>query len=211
MTPVIGSAYLVKTLLVSQPTTFVRPPCIMASMPDFSSLADRLKKVNTQTASEPTVDPQSIMQMTKAELQQKKITFGKTYLGKSFQEMLNNPGYLTWFSGRYHASQKPDHMMFLRFIQLHVEEQEQKQPENTVDKTSTKAKGVQPKAKVAPKGLLPTSAEVEIEDSDEDWEPEAAVGVTQMELMGMQNRMSEMEAVMQQILHHLSAAQSPNP
>lgn len=97
----------------------------------------------------------------------------------------------------------PEHLMFLRFIQLHVEAMEEQETPETNNKTNTKMKA---KAKpVAAPATVPV--DMGIEESDEEWQTEVPVGVTQMELMNMQNRMAEMETVMQQVLHHLTNAQ----
>lgn len=184
----------------------------MAETPDFSKLADRLKKVSKQSTSGPcsSTTRQNIMKMTMSELQNQTATFGQTHVGKTYQEMLSVPSYLSWFSARYHASQKTDHLMFLRFIQLHAEELEaQENPEKGHVK-SDKVANTRPKPKAAPPASQPP-IDAEIEDSEDEWAAPSSVGVSQVELMGTHNRMSEMEAVMQQILHHLNANRPAGP
>ena len=77
-----------------------------------------------ETASQETIN--EIMNMTLDELKGCKVDFGKAHLGEQYQEMVSETRYLTWFVEKFRHCQKPSHMKFLRLIQLHVDQAEQR-------------------------------------------------------------------------------------
>ena len=112
----------------------------------FDQLADRLKVLSAQE--DEAQDLNTILKMTFDELKEEKIEFGKAHKGRRFVEMLGETRYLTWFSSSYKNSQKPSHVKFLRFLQLHVENVEKAIKENKQ----------KPLAKSLAKGKVPNSS-----------------------------------------------------
>ena len=184
----------------------------MADSSQFDQLANRLRRLSLDGPANQDAIGQ-IMEMNLEELQECRIDFGKAHLNKQFKEMTGELKYLTWFAETYGSSQKISHVKFLRFIELHLNK-----IENQMNHASSKAKA-KPKAKAMGTNVPraqdrpeiphdpwhPSSDEEELESVP--WEP-----VTHGEEMNqMNNRMSEMESALQQILNHLnSSAQRPD-
>ena len=55
-----------------------------------------------------------IMDMTLEDPRLEKVTFGKAHVGKTFQEMVTETKYLTWFTETFRHSRKPEHVKLLR-------------------------------------------------------------------------------------------------
>lgn len=184
-----------------------------SKIPDFSQLASRLRMIHDPKENV-TVDTDHIMKMSLSELSDCVVTFGKTHVGKTYQELTKLPQYLTWFAATYKDSKKSEHIKLLRFIQLHVEDMEADQKKKgypKATKTPTKSTKGQPspKPKTAP-------SKVEAPESDFSEEPWDEVNYEMpptmpQDMMALQNRMAEVEVATQQILLHLSqqAGQAP--
>lgn len=173
---------------------------------DFADLANRLKQ--TLKEENQKESKEAIFKMTYHELSQCVITFGDVHVGKKYKEMPQDVRYVTWFAGRYKDSQKPEHVKFLRFLELHVKHlEENKSPTN---KDSIKEKPV-PKAKNAPST---ETVPIESDDESEKWSHcgnPPPMTPDQTEFMALQNRLAQMETVMQQVLMHLSQSQGNPP
>lgn len=166
-----------------------------ANQPDFDQLAQRLKALNIKEEKDQEAALSQIMQMDLTSLSQETIAFGKAHLGKKFESMKGETKYLTWFAENYKNSKKPHHVKFLRFIQLHVEQQEDRV------RTTPQAKAKAGSSRPEPRPEM-HNVDADSISSEEVWEHTPAV--TSVELMTMQNRMAEMEVVMQQALAHLT-------
>ena len=155
-----------------------------------SQLADRLRRLTMSEETQETVE--QILTMKFADLKDCTIQFGKTHVGRTYESMMTETKYMMWFAETYKHSKKPQHVKFLRFIQLMVEDMEKKHVENKA------------KSKAAPKPRA-SNVPIDLEESDSaeevGWDQVPAENP--IELMAMQNRMAEMEVVMQQILAHL--------
>lgn len=169
----------------------------------FDQLADRLKILSAQEEEAQHLD--TILKMTFDELKEEKIEFGKAHKGRRFVEMLDETRYLTWFSSSYKSSQKPSHVKFLRFLQLHVENVEKAIKENKP----------KPLAKSLAKGKAqaPIQKEIEAPSQSEDEEFETWEAVHQgdrpnLEVLQLQDRMQQMESLLHQVVEHLSQGQS---
>lgn len=176
------------------------------STPDFTDLANRLRSLSIKEPKRET-DINAIMTMSFDELKGTPVSFGQAHLGKTFEEMLQHPQYLTWFAGTYKDSRKAAHVKMLRFIQLHVEqmENEPKDPKSTKSSKSHGRVEPRPKAKIPEK-------ETDFESDEEQWDRVVAEpAVTASDMMAVQNRMAQIEVVMQQVLQHLSPAANPSP
>ena len=160
---------------------------------DFDQLADRLRRLTVTEDGEDVL--QQIAMMDLKDLREETIKFGKAHVGKSFASMATETKYMAWFAENYKASRKPEHVKFLRFIQLHVEDLEKTHQEG---RASTR-----PKAKASPK---PRASSRPIDLESENSEPEDWDQVQEehaQELLQMQRRMTDMENVMHQVLAHL--------
>ena len=123
-----------------------------SSKVSFDQLSDRLKALTTQEDEAQNID--DIMKLTYEELKEEKISFGTAHRGRRFEEMLPETRYMTWFSQTYKSSQKPSHVKFLRFLQLHVENLEKKNLKMNKPKSLAKAMAKE-------KALPPTKEEIE--------------------------------------------------
>ena len=158
--------------------------------PQFDQLADRLRRLSVSEKDSESL--QQIMSMTLAELEHETIKFGKAHCGKTYASMVNETRYMTWFAETYKDSRRAEHVKFLRFIQLHVENLEK----NIQEISAT----TRPKARACPKAHASTMP-IDLESEPEEWDqvPEENT----LELLHMQQRMIEIENVMQQVLAHL--------
>eukprot|EP00435_Cladocopium_sp_Y103_P021510 s2448_g5.t1 len=151
----------------------------------FNQLADRLRRLSVSDETQESLE--QIMKMPLAELKDCTIQFGKTYLGRTYESMKSETKYMMWFAESYKHSQKPQHVKFLRFIQLHVESLEKKHGEIK--------EAIQAKSKAAPKtkaSNIPIDLESDsAEEAVGDWDQ--IPDENPIELMAMQNRMAEME------------------
>jgi len=185
---------------------------VMSTGGQFDQLADRLRRLqlDNQASSEAV---EQVMEMSLEELRECRIEFGKAHMNKLFKEMVNEDRYLTWFAENYRHSQKICHMKFLRFIELHLDDVEN-QKNQTRPKSHAKAKA-KPKASnhatphardhpELPHDPWHPSSDEEIESMP--WEPV----VHAEEINHMNERMTEMESVLQQILSHLNPNAQPH-
>lgn len=167
----------------------------------FDDLADRLRRLSvSEKHSEAEIN--MVMNMTLEELQQEKITFGKAHVGKTFAEMALETRYLTWFTETFRHSRRIEHVKLLRFVQLHLEQIEtaQRAPYPTT---------VRPKAKAKMPPTAPSQPiDLELEEEGDSWDPIHEEG--EMVNLRLQDRMNQMEVVMQEVLGHLRRTAGEN-
>lgn len=207
---------LLEQILSSEISPVFHPSCSTVHLnrsmaqPDFANLAARLQQSMTSRTQE--ISKEEVYQMSYEELGQCIIKFGEAHVGKRYEELIPETRYVTWFASRYKDSPKIEHVKFLRFLQLHVEKLEKTDAENPKKSQTKNKETYQPKAKVAPKTSIPHT---EIEDDDEDtWsrcESPKMSSPDQTEFMALQNRLAQMETMMQQVLMHLSQSQGVPP
>ena len=155
----------------------------------MSTLAERLSKVQVKVET-PLTD---ISHYDLPQLEAMKIKFGNTHVGKTFAHMWNHEQqWVTWFVKHYPNSEKEDHRLVLRFVELKVEEAERwnhrvpvtaslKDQSNTeVNKTKGYAK-----AKIKAKSQIqkPTRADMDAATREEleQWEAMEALGIEEEE------------------------------
>lgn len=160
----------------------------------FDDLADRLRRLSvSEKNSEAEIN--MVMSMTLEELQQEKITFGKAHVGKTFAEMAMETKYLTWFTETFRHSRKIEHVKLLRFVQLHLEQIETTPP-------APSSTSVRPKAKAKmPPTVQAQPIDLELEEEADSWDPIHDEG--ELVNLRLQDRMNQMEVVMQEVLGHL--------
>jgi hypothetical protein len=169
----------------------------------FDDLADRLRRLSVSekcTEGEIAI----IMDMTLEDPRLEKVTFGKAHVGKTFQEMVTETKYLTWFTETFRHSRKPEHVKLLRFVQLHLEQLERNPVNPNRNVTMPKAK-----AKMPPHAP-PMTIDLELEEDETSWDQVHEDG--ELMQLHLQDRMNQMEMVMQEVLGHLrrTATEEPN-
>ena len=165
---------------------------------NFDQLANRLRRLTITEDGEDLI--QQVMTMDLTELREETIKFGKAHVGKTFASMAKETKYMAWFAENYKASRKPEHVKFLRFIQLHVDD---------LEKTNQEIRATtMPKTKAAPKPRASSRPiDLETESSGpEEWDQIQEANA--QEIVQMQRCMSDMEDVMQQVLAHLKGNSS---
>jgi len=192
----------------------------------LDQLADRFKKLTVQNQTDDDEQEfEKVQHMTLEELSKEKIDFGKTHVGKLFPTMMGDTRYVTWFVNSYKDSRRPNHAKFIRYIQLYVADLE-KNPRQTKPKAATKAKaksGPTPNQGYYAKKATETTMPPEISSEEEEFDPMDPLPSgsweevdafqnyhTNMEVQNMQERLSRMEDVMQQVLQHLNPQATPN-
>ena len=143
------------------------------------------------------------------------ITFGTKAKGKRFEELLEtNPSYVKWCCEHLSDSTKLDHRIFLRYVERVINQAEEiaaieKALEEPTDGLRHPSGGrtimrAGSKAKAVPRPKATAS------DEDDRWdmisEPSAAI---QTEVNALNQRMTHMETMLQQLVHHLSTQSSP--
>eukprot|EP00435_Cladocopium_sp_Y103_P058627 s1739_g20.t1 len=164
----------------------------------------------------PPVEQESIEHLTIADLKDEPMTFGRTHLGKSFEEMwCNHPDWIRWFAAHYHTSGKIEHRKMVHYIYLKIEE-----AEGTTGQTQMPV----PKAKGAPKSLAarPKSGAAASASTTRSWEVDTETEMFEMmseapwiaqdtetkeEIRSIQDRMSNLESTLHQMMAMIS--QSP--
>lgn len=197
--------------------TFPRVTTSSASRPPIMSLslAQRFEKVRkSQDQAEKQVD---LEQVSFEDLQNRTIQFGKTKMGQPYHQVMHeDPGYVTWFVKSYGDSQKPSHREFLVYIERYTEIMEAKGGLETTaayPKPETKAKKTQGELPGAPTGSMTPKPHkgshqmIEEDEEDSDWDAVTSVLDIKAENASIQNRLSQMETVMQHMMQALSQIQ----
>ena len=153
--------------------------------------------------------PTDIPQVPLEELRNEKMSFGKTHLGKTYEEIWTGyPEWIRWFYQHYRQSNKAAHRRVIMYIEKKVEEMEslEAQPSQTP---------VMPKSHAAPK-VMPLQAKAKAGPApstgshplvmDEPAIPWPA-SEDRMMVQGLQQRVLNMENVLQQILQHIAPPQ----
>lgn len=141
---------------------------------------------------------EEIQAMKYEDLQNYAMDFGTSKLGQPFCEVIKDQRYVSWFVKTYATSQKPTHARLLQFVKLHVERLE------SVSTTRPKSKALPRHVPTTKPTESPSSSDVEPEEFG-NWEQ---VRPQDQEVAALQERMNNMEGMMQQILSHLT--QNPN-
>lgn len=182
------------------------------------SLASRFQKVRAdQKAEEEILD---LSRVTYDELQNRVVRFGKAKIGQPFHQVVHeDPGWVQWFVGHYASSTKPSHMEFIKFTEMYVEKMEANQGTPPVQ-TKKDNKKAEPKSKsktAKPQGSTSIVTPPMTDDSEDEWDPVMSSVNAQIENHALQNRMNQMEGVLQQVVMSLQqiqlqiGGQSPPP
>ena len=173
------------------------------------SLADRLKKVQqSQQQSEKKV---ALEKMSFDELQNRTIQFGQKKVGQPYHQVMHeDPGYVTWFVQTYKDSQKDSHLEFLAYVEQYTERMEAKIGRENgnpypIPPKNKKTQGKVPEEASAsnPKVNPGTEMSKMHEDEDSDWDAVTSVMDIRAENVVIQERLSQMENVMQHMMQTL--------
>ena len=167
-------------------------------------MSDWAKRLQNLQSSLPQPETESVDHWTLEALKDEKMKFGKAHAGKSFQEVWETAQpWIKWFLSQYQQSGVVEHKKMIRFIKLKIEEAEG-------NPSSSQQMPMQPKMKAAPKSLgaasksrpapHPEMSHVDLtaEDPWTDYE------MGNVEMTGLQLRMTNLENAVHQILEHLT-------
>eukprot|EP00435_Cladocopium_sp_Y103_P025620 s2627_g6.t1 len=159
-------------------------------------------------------EQESIEHLTIEDLKGEAMTFGRTHLGKTFEEMwVNHPDWIKWFAAHYYSSGKIEHRRMIHFIYLKIEESESAEGSTQMPIAKAKAKSAPKSLAARPKSTASTSTlrtwdvdpETDVIDMmGEPWIPNPD---RHEEIQSLQARMLSLESNMQQMMSML--AQSP--
>jgi len=185
-------------------------------------LAQRLAKVQTKGNQEVA----DLSHLTIDDLQDRVVDFGTKHKGHSFQHIwLEDQEWVKFMCSHYHKSQKSSHRLFLRYVELMVEQLENNGQvvEVTIPTSSTQLPNdvtlgypqvkAFAKAKMKPMNSQKTSGRVRSTEvvenpleEEEDWsEAEMIESFNQAaDIQTLQARMLNMENALQQIIQHIT-------
>ena len=190
-------SFTIRSRVVNQspPTLGQAKICASSMASEMKDLSQRFKSLSIATQA--TAAAACADQMDYQELGQCRIAFRDAHLGKTYQEVVQKETkYVAWFAQTYHASQKPSHIQFLRYIQLHCDELEQKLPHR--EKSAPMIHGAKNKARAAPRS--PTSMSRRGLAEEEPIETDVSASESAMWNLVQENEFS------QQRIHHLEHA-----
>lgn len=186
----------------------------------MTSLSDRLKQIQVpgETAKH------DFSHLSLSQLEETKIDFGQTHVGKKYAEMWkNHQDWILWFTGRYEKSGKENHQKFLYYTQLMVERAELEGSKVTVNKgPSSTNTTMTAKAKPMPKKMMmpphtetgsvwdTTEEDFEIFTDDLDLGMNAGLpAVQQTDVSHLEHRVLSVETTLSQIVALLENLQTP--
>lgn len=198
------------------------------------TLAQRLAKIQVQAKPElPNID-----HYTLEELKVMKIDFGKAHLGRSYQHMWEvEQEWILWFIQHYPAPTKLSHRLVHKFVEKQIELAENwnhrvpvfpttkdMQSANVTEEQPTpknlaKAKGMPSRVKMNSPGSSVPPIDMEEDEFDmlQEWQLQQhldgqTVTTLQADVMSLQDRMGNLESLLQQVLGHLQpkAAETPS-
>eukprot|EP00435_Cladocopium_sp_Y103_P017750 s3593_g4.t1 len=173
---------------------------------------DKFSDENHQAAANQVREsPEEIPQVSLAELKEEKLTFGKTHVGRTYEEIWSGyPEWIRWFYQHYKQSNKAAHRRVILYIEKKVEElenldaQPSQGPVLPKSHAAPKMMPMQPKAKAMP--VMNTAAEsMAMGDPEIPW----PASEDRMMVHGLSQRVLNMENALQQILHHIAPPHVP--
>lgn len=186
----------------------------------MSTLANRLQKLQ-QAAPEPVFD---FSHLAMEKLENHKIKFGKTHVGKTYRHMWENEQrWILWFSQHYSRSSKWDHREFLHYVEMKVERCElagtkvsvqsaSEQEKAAIQISPAQQRGAMPKAKA----MLPQQQAVPTTVWDLEEDPELFEILPEPESPGpidpalmanpiypLEDRMLQMESALNRVINYI--------
>ena len=167
----------------------------------MSDWAQRLQRLQ---AAMPQPEVESIDHLSLSTLKDETVKFGKAHMGKTYQELWEtSQPWIKWFLLHYQSSMNLEHRKVIRFIKLKIEETESQGSGN-------QQLPVNPRAKAAPKSLIAATksrpaphpeVSAETDMPEEPW-IDHEMGTVGMQ--DLQDRMTNLENALHQILVHLT-------
>jgi hypothetical protein len=158
---------------------------------------------------------EAFQQLSLAEMAETRVTFGRSHVGKTYEEMWNHEkGWIKWFCKTYQDSSKEEHRKLLIYVDRKVERIEMEHELPPLANPTVQQGIVQPRSKTMPNAKATAVHSVEhptLEDtnvSEENWEPwdvmmpmHGAEVVTHQETIGaLQDRVLNIENALTEIL-----------
>ena len=174
-------------------------------------MADWIQRLNRVQSKQMPIMGESVEHLSLEELKTSVMTFGKAHLGKEFETIWSeDPSWVKWFLNHYKSSGKTEHKKMIRFIQLRIEEEENRDQ-------ITQAPCATSKSKALPKSLAKAKSQPEppmiwqmVEGPEMEeliYEPpwqESEMKEVQSEVQVINNRLLGLENAMQHMITLLS-------
>eukprot|EP00435_Cladocopium_sp_Y103_P041412 s1200_g11.t1 len=169
----------------------------------MSSLATQFKEFRKTSRSASQAANQEVLKsMTLEELETEKVAFGESKKGVTFKEAFQDASWVEFILARFETSQKPEHMMFVKYVSLRMEKEK-----NLMGKDVKKvAKGT---SDLPP---VPHDVWTELQDPDQitmspgftnPSEIQEDMGMLREENQQLSHRVVQIEMMMQEVLEHL--------
>jgi hypothetical protein len=183
----------------------------------MASFAQRLTRAQ---ANLPSPEQESIEHLTKENLKDEVMSFGKSHLGKTYEEMwVCHPDWIRWFTAHYHNSTKLEHRKMIHYIGLKIEESEANEAQSSQlpvpkakAKSHPKSLAAKPKTMAGPSTQPVWNPEIDTEIyemmSESPWVNETQ---TREEIQNIQERMTGLETAMQRMIALMSQGHMMQP
>lgn len=193
----------------------------------MATISQRLKgyyKENKQAQEE--VDQETVRWMSLQDLRKERVAFGTAKKGLLFTEAFKDHGWTDWFVANYESSKKPEHHKYVRFVELTLNEEMEMEakgggkkktdpPSVMTAKPKMTAAKTKPKAAASAASAASDTASwtpVEGEESEPDLDfavdhLEEEVIMVRAESREVNHRLTNLEAVMQEVISHLKQFQ----
>ena len=184
------------------------------------SLASKLSQFRAESEEGNQMEKMDLIrQMSLAELSKETIQFGKAKVGQPFPQAYQDTKWTEWFVGQYEKSTKEAHAKYITYVEKKLDQE--------IEMSKGKGKGKKPVIKMSEKKM--TSEEIRgaqkvTESEASSWEaikdelsdqesfhlephgmPELTDHVDQLQEghRELNNRVTQMENVLQEVLHHV--------
>ena len=167
----------------------------------MSSLASQFKAFNKACKSaNQTANRDALQTMTLEELETEKIAFGEAKKGMMFKDAFLDDRWTEFILTRFEKSNKPEHMMYVRYVSLRMKHGRIPETKNAKEGTKTPSEPA----------TVPFDVWTEIQDPEPmnmiSCHPAELVedmGMLRQENQNLAHRMGQVEMMMQEVLDHL--------
>eukprot|EP00435_Cladocopium_sp_Y103_P038646 s303_g10.t1 len=169
----------------------------------MSSLATQFKEFRKTSRNASQAANQEVLKsMTLEELETEKVAFGESKKGVTFKEAFQDAGWVEFILARFETSQKPEHMMFVKYVSLRMEKEK-----NLMSKDAKKV--IKGASELPP---VPHDVWTELQDPDQitmspgftnPSEIQEDMGMLREENQQLSHRVVQVEMMMQEVLEHL--------
>ncbi|CAE7196797.1 unnamed protein product, partial [Symbiodinium sp. CCMP2456] len=197
-------SFLLSTVSRSLPTMAPKHSTVASSPPETKglSLSVRFSRLQDPTS---TLTQEQVETMPLEQLGQCKIMFGKAMKGRLFVDAVQHEtDWVRWMLDHMSSSTKAEHVAFLTYVRRHVEEAEKVESDLVRPEGATASEALG--AKAVPKSRSQPRPEAEVWDLIQEDESLGSHGpdpILQEQVTMLGERLSQMEGMMQQLIHHL--------